>query len=248
MRCGHAGPGAPDLQEAHACANICTRLRSSRSSAGREDIMTSDPSGAYEQTRQRHQAYFMGLLPEYLTRLQWSRDQIEAEQTRALRELVRHAAERSAWHRQRLRHLDIARLTPAALGEIAPMTKDDLMEHWDSIVTDPRCTLAAAEAHLGALVADAYFLDDLHVIASGGSSGKRGVFVYDWHGWAVSALGLSRGLVSIMLQAGPAPGPFATVSAYVASHATSALAQTFSDARRATVRAPVTLPLSEIVE
>ncbi len=210
--------------------------------------MHSDPSAAYEATRQRHQSYFMGLLPEYLTRLQWSRDQIEAEQTRALRELVRHAVDRSPWHRERLQKLDIDRLTPAALDDIPPMTKGDLMKHWDAIVTDPRCTLAAAEAHLSALVADAYFLEDLHVIASGGSSGKRGVFVYDWHGWAVSALGLSRGLVSILLQAGSGPGPFATVSAYVASHATSALAQTFSDARRATVRAPVTLPLSEIIE
>ena len=53
------------------------------------------------------------------------------------------------------------------------------MEHWDAIVTDPRCTLAAAETHLAGLTADAYFLDQLHVIALGGSSGKRGVFVYD---------------------------------------------------------------------
>ena len=211
--------------------------------------MIFDRSAAYEETRQRHQSYFLGLLPEYLTRLQWSRDQIEAEQTRALRELVRHAANYSPWHQGRLGHLDIDRLTPAALGDIPPMTKDDLMEQWDAIVTDPRCTLAAAEAHLATLVADAYFLGDLHVIASGGSSGKRGVFVYDWHGWAVSALGLTRGLVSILLQAGPAaPGPFATVSAYVASHATSALSQTFSDPARPTVRAPVTLPLAEIVE
>jgi hypothetical protein len=35
------------------------------------------------------------------------------------------------------------------------MTKDDLMEHWDAIVTDGRSTLAAAERHLADLSTDA---------------------------------------------------------------------------------------------
>lgn len=206
------------------------------------------PAASYEDTRRRHLAYLMELLPQYLARLRWSRTEIDAEQTRALRELISDAGQRSSWHRQRLRNVDVDRLTPAQLASIPPMTKDDLMEHWDAIVTDARCTLAAAEAHLGRLTTDAYFLDDLHVIASGGSSGTRGVFVYDWHGWAVSALGSMRGLVTILMTLGPAPGPFATVSAYVASHATSAVGQTFSNPARPSVRAPVTLPLAEIVE
>ena len=209
--------------------------------------MTSNGAGSYEETRQRHFAYLMNLMPEFLARLRWSRAEIDAEQIRALRDLVSHAARSSPWHRERLRRLAGDRLTPAALRDIPPMTKGDLMEHWDAIVTDPRCTLAAAETHLAGLTADAYFLDDLHVIASGGSSGKRGVFVYDWHGWAVSALGLMRGLYDILLSLGRQPAPFATVSAYVASHATSALGQTFSNPDRPSVRAPVSLPLAEIV-
>ncbi len=209
--------------------------------------MTSNGAGSYEDTRQRHFAYLMSLMPEFLARLRWSRAEIDAEQTRALRDLVSHAAHSSPWHRERLRRLDSDRLTPAALRDIPPMTKSDLMEHWDAIVTDSRCTLAAAETHLAGLTADAYFLDQLHVIASGGSSGKRGVFVYDWYGWAASALGLMRGLNDILLSLGRPLGPFATVSAYVASHATSALGQTFSNPDRPSVRAPVSLPLAEIV-
>lgn len=204
---------------------------------------------SYEDKRRRHLAYAMQLLPEYLTRLRWSRAEIEAEQTRALRTLVRHAIQHSSWHRERLRHVDIDSLTSATLSQIPAMSKDDLMTHWDATVTRERCTLAAAEAHLSTLTADAYFLDDLHVIASGGSSGKRGVFVYDWHGWAVSWLGLSRGLFAILLSAARMPsGPAASVAAFGATHATSALAQTFSDPNRPTVRAAVTLPLAEIVE
>lgn len=206
---------------------------------------------AYEETRRRHVAYVAELMPHYLARLRWSRAEIAAEQARALRELLRHAVARSPWHCARLRGIDVERITPARLAEIPPMTKDDLMEHWDAIVTDPRCTLAAAEAHLARLAdlkRDAYFLDDYHVIASGGSSGRRGVFAYDWHGWAVSWLGLMRGVFTAMRATpGALAGPVASVAAYSASHATSALAQTFSDPDRPVARVPVTLPLAEIV-
>jgi phenylacetate-CoA ligase len=237
-----------ELQAARAFASIGQPWRRPPRAAAAVGCMNPDPSAAYEETRRRHFSYLVGLVPEYLSRLQWSREQIAAEQTRALRELVRHAVDHSPWHRARLQLLDLERLTPSALGDLPVMTKDDLMNCWDAIVTDHRCTLTGAEAHLGALVADAYFLGDLHVIASGGSSGKRGVFVYDWHGWGISALGLTRGLASVLVQLGPISGPMASVAAYVASHATSALAQTFSDPRRPAVRAPVTLPLSEIVQ
>ncbi len=110
--------------------------------------MTSNGAGSYEETRQRHRSYLTTRMPEFLARLHWSRAEIDAEQTRALRDLVSHAARSSPWHRERLRRLDGDRLTPADLRDIPPMTKGDLMEHWDAIVTDPRCTFKAAETHL----------------------------------------------------------------------------------------------------
>lgn len=211
--------------------------------------MTTNVLADYEGTRARHFAYMSELMPQYIARLAWSREQIGAEQTRALRGLIAHAKDRSPWHRERLAHIDPSRFTPADLDQIPPMTKADLMTHWDAIVTDRRCTLTAAEVHVSNLTTDAYFLGDLHVIASGGSSGTRGVFVFDWQGWAVYWISGMRGLLAALRATGrPPAGPLASVSAYVASHATSALTQTFSDIGRPTVRAPVTLPLANIVE
>ena len=211
--------------------------------------MTSDLAASYEETRRRHFSYMMELMPQYVARLQWPRAKIDTQQTQALQELLSHARDHSPWHRERLSNLDLDRFGPPDLARIPPMTKHDLMGHWDAIVADPRCTSAAAEAHLTKLTADAYFLDDLHVIASGGSSGVRGVFVYDWHGWAASWVGVFRGIIASLQATGRTPsGPLASVSAYVASHATSALTQSFSDPNRPTVRAPVTLPLDQIVE
>jgi phenylacetate-CoA ligase len=202
----------------------------------------------YEERRRRHVDYAMARMPEYIARLGFTRAAIEAEQTGALRALVAHAVAHSPWHRARLGHIDAERLSAARLADLPTMTKDDLMAHWDDIVTVPGCTLRAAEAHLEALTSDAYFLDDLHVIASGGSSGTRGVFVYDWHGWAVCFLGLMRGVLACAERLGrPPSGPFASVSAYRASHATGSLPQTFSLPGHRTVAAPVTLPLPDIV-
>jgi phenylacetate-CoA ligase len=210
--------------------------------------MNSRVDRAYEATRRRHVTYMDELAPEYLRRLLWSREKIEAEQTRALRELLNHAFKYSRWHRERLSGINFEQVKPVDLSAIPPMTKEDLMQHWDSIVADPRCSLAAAENHLAKLTGDAYFLGDLHVLASGGSSGRRGVFVYDWHGWASCWLGLMRGAFAALSRHHPVPrGPIALVTAYIATHATSALPETFSDRDRPSVRVPVTLPLTEIV-
>jgi hypothetical protein len=72
------------------------------------------------------------------------------------------------------------------------MTKDDLMANWDAIVTDPRVTLEGTERHLAGLTSDAYLLDEYHAAASGGSSGRRGAFVYGFDAWAVAQAGFIR--------------------------------------------------------
>jgi phenylacetate-coenzyme A ligase PaaK-like adenylate-forming protein len=92
----------------------------------------------YDETRRRHYAYALGLLPEYIARLRWSRAAIDAAQTTALRALVSHAVERSPWHRARLRGIAVDCLTREHLAAVPPMTKSDLMAHWDEIVTDVR--------------------------------------------------------------------------------------------------------------
>lgn len=210
--------------------------------------MSNEAAAAYETTRRAHHAYAQERMPEYLARLTWSREEIDKEQSVALRALLRHAVERSPWHGARLRGHDIDRISPARLAELPPMTKRDLMQSWDAIVTEPGCTLAEANAHLAALSDDAYFRGDLHVVASGGSSGVRGVFLYGWHSWAVSYLCIMRSLLGALSRLDvPPAGPMASVTAHVASHATRAIQQTFLRPELGSVQAPVTWPLERIV-
>jgi len=203
---------------------------------------------AYESIRQRHVDYMWQLMPEYVKRLSWSRTEIEAEQTRALRSLLDHANTHSPWHKERLASINPSTATIADLDKIPPMTKEDLMSNWDSIVTDKRTCLKDANTHLLNLKSDAYYLDEYHVILSGGSSGVRGVFLYDWHGWTVSYISLVRGFNTILEKiCSDNKAAIASISAYVASHASSALSQTFSSNLNEIAHIPVTLPIDEIV-
>ena len=203
---------------------------------------------SYDSIRQRHVDYMWQLMPEYVNRLRWSRAEIEAEQTRALRSLLDHARMHSPWHKDRLAGINPSTATIADLDKVPPMTKEDLMSNWDSIVTDKRAKLKDANTHLLNLKSDAYFLDEYHVILSGGSSGVRGAFLYDWHGWAVSYISLVRGFNNILMKiCDDNKSAIASISAYVASHASSALSHTFSSHINEIAHIPVTLPIDEIV-
>jgi phenylacetate-coenzyme A ligase PaaK-like adenylate-forming protein len=213
------------------------------------DLVRTPPP--YEALRREHFQEMRRRVPAHLERLAWPAERLRAERQARLRELVRVARERSPWHRERLGHLDPAALGEANLSDIPPMTKGDLMANFDRIVTDPRITLDRVETHLAGLSRDDYLLDRFHAVASGGSSGQRGVFVYDWESWADCFLGCMRYTFREQFR-NPAPpqGPMriASVTAEHATHMSSALPQTFSDSEATVgVRLPVSLPLARIV-
>ncbi len=204
----------------------------------------------YEAIRAAHAARTHETIPERFARLQWTAEQLRAERQARLRELVAHAQTASPWHRARLAALDPARLTEADLRRVPVMTKQDLMADFDAIVTDPRLTRAVAERHLDGLTTDAYLLDEYHVCASGGSSGLRGVFVYDRDAWSIVFTSYLRFLMARMMAAlGVEPMRIAMVAADKASHMTSAVAQTFPPPGGGDIlKVPATWPLARIVE
>ncbi|WP_258956682.1 hypothetical protein [Legionella sainthelensi] len=63
------------------------------------------------------------------------------------------------------------------------MDKMTFMKNWDSIVTERKLSLTLVEKHIAKTRRQnnlLYLHDRYHVLASGGSSGTRGVFIYDW--------------------------------------------------------------------
>src|SRR5262245_59942222 len=134
----------------------------------------------YESTIQRHVEYLMARIPQHLERLRWSASQLRAERISRLRKMVSFAKANSPWHRMRLAEIEVDQLDEESLRELPVMTKDDLMTHFNEIVTDRRIMIDRLNEHVSELTTDAYFLDEYHAVASGGSSGVRGVFVWGW--------------------------------------------------------------------
>jgi phenylacetate-CoA ligase len=205
----------------------------------------------YEVLRQRHQADAMAQLPEHFARIAWPRERLFVQREQSLRVLIDVAQRQSSWHRDRLGHLNARTLREADLAGIPAMTKQELMTNFDSIVTDRRLNLDLLEKYLAELRSDEYLFDRYHVVTSGGSSGRRGVFVYDWDAWTLCYLSLRRYSSLKIAQAGRAsdePIVMAKIGAAKALHISRALSQTFSNPNLIIHHFPMTLAMEEIVE
>jgi phenylacetate-CoA ligase len=201
--------------------------------------------------RQHHIARFEELFPRHTASLDWTVEELRRAQDRGLRQLVALAMERSPWHHERLSGVEVAALTADDLSGLPVMRKSDLMEHFDDIVTDRRLTLDACERHVDALRGDAYLLDEFHVVASGGSSGQRGVFVYGWDAWATFYSSFARFPARDRKQhpeLTTRPPVVAVVAAAKVSHISAAIGATFSTPDRPRHSIPVSQPMEQIVD
>jgi phenylacetate-coenzyme A ligase PaaK-like adenylate-forming protein len=208
------------------------------------------PSEAAELHR-RHTADMLTRSPAFIERLRWTPTRLHDEREDALRRLLRVALHNSPWHARRLSGVDPARFRVEDIAGLPSMTKSDLMDHFDEIVTDHRLNLALLERHLTSLTTDTYLLGRYHGVASGGSSGQRGVFVYDWDAWISFYLSLQRSFLRDWHQDPSLDGVdrrVAVVAAGRASHMSSALGQTFSSPDTEIRNFPVTVPLERIVD
>jgi phenylacetate-coenzyme A ligase PaaK-like adenylate-forming protein len=204
----------------------------------------------YETQRRQHLYYATALAPRLIERLDWPADRLAAYRSQRLREVARHAAERSPWHRDRLAGVDLDRLDEASLRELEPMTKTDLMENFDRIVADERLSLDLVNAHLETVTTGSYLTDGHTAITSGGSTGERGVFVYDWVGWATFWVSVFRYLLRSKWSAPETesrPIVLSWIAAAHFTHATAALSRTFASPEFVNFRFPVTLATEEMV-
>ena len=186
-----------------------------------------------------------------MANLDWTAEELRRAQDSRLRRLVRLAVERSPWHRERLAGVEISTLTAADLSSLPVMTKSDLMDNFDEIVTDPRLTLDVCERHVDAPRSDSYLLDEFHVVASGGSSGQRGVFVYGWDAWAICYASIARFPIRDRMlhpELASSPPVVVAVAAAKASHISAAIGATFSTADLPRHSVPVSQPMERIVE
>ena len=137
--------------------------------------------------RAAHLRAVRAALEDHVTRLGWSREQISSYRDQRLRALLGYARERSPFFARRLGDLDPSSASVSDLASLPVMTKRDAQDEWDAIVTDRDLTRDCAERILTEQQWFSYTPRDQQVFSSGGSSGVRGVYVWDWQFFVTAA-------------------------------------------------------------
>jgi len=172
----------------------------------------------------------------------WSVEQLRRHQARALAELRRFAVERSPFYRDFHRGL-----AQRPLETLPILEKATLMAEFDRIVSDPAVRLADVQAHLSQADAPDLYRGRYTVLATSGSTGVRGVFLFDPHEWTAALAAITRP----MAWAGAPPPWRRTRSALIASsapwHYSARVGRSLSSSLLANLRLDAALPLAAMV-
>ncbi|MBV9336185.1 MAG: hypothetical protein JO243_09865, partial [Solirubrobacterales bacterium] len=185
-------------------------------------------------------------LGEHVERLEWDARQLEEFQRRELRRLLAAAVERSPFHARRLCGLEPERFELERLPELPVMSKEQMMSSFDELLTDRRVTRARVEDHLGSLGTEPRLLDERYVcLASGGSSGLRGVFVQTLDEYVEFVASVVRRPMARAIRAGgPPPGglTLGIIAAAAPVHSSGFNAALATGPPVRLIHAPATLP------
>src|ERR1700685_2869169 len=146
------------------------------------ELLTRPAGGAPASCdlRGRIQADIVAGLPGQFRRMVMAPDQLHDWQRDRLRRLLASAIQRSAFHTRRPHGIDPPRFELADLPSLPVMTKAQMMDHFDDLISDRLLTREAAERALAATHDEPRPLPGGHMwLATGGSSGQRGIFACD---------------------------------------------------------------------
>ncbi|MBW2391196.1 MAG: phenylacetate--CoA ligase family protein [Deltaproteobacteria bacterium] len=216
--------------------------------------MLAPATGNYEVDRQRHVQAFAEGLPTEIARVEATRAAQHQLRDQRLSSLLEHAREHSPWHRRRLASLGSAHASFDDLRSIPPMTKAELMHHWDEIVCDRRLSLSLADDHIERIGSHgpAYLLDSYHAAATGGTTGHRGVIVWDFEGFRLCgsrAPAWGRSVTNQLKLAIELPVVAATIGSYSTVHMLGAFTRCFSNPALMQMH-PIaaSMPIEQIIE
>ena len=197
----------------------------------------------YQRKRLADFAAGARLSRELAERERWPRERLARFQQERLDELVGHAVQRSAFYRER-----IGRPTgPVELGRLPTLDKATMMERFDELVTDPRLRRDELLAHVETLTGDALHLGRYRVMTTSGSSGRKGLFVYDRPAWrALIAQFLRYNAMVGVRPRLPRRLRVAALGGASGSHMSRRITQTVDVGLHRVLSLPVTLPLTQL--
>jgi phenylacetate-CoA ligase len=203
---------------------------------------------AYERMRSAHLSAVQAGLEDHVGRLQWPRKRIERYRDQRLRALLTYARERSPFHARRLSGIDPSSVTVADLASVPIMTKAQAQDEWDTVVAAPGLTRAHAERILAEQEWFSYTSDGEQVFSSGGSSGVRGVYVWDWQLFvSIACLAWRMQAREERRHSRRRPALLAVLEAGVPPHASTPLFDIPTAAGMQTIVIPAGVPFDEVL-
>jgi phenylacetate-CoA ligase len=181
-------------------------------------------------------------------RERWPRERIRDYQQQQLGALVEHASTNSPFYRELYGGRIAAR--DVRLDSLPPVTKAQMMDRLDDFVTSRDLRRDALEQHLQEVgAADELFLGQYRVMASSGSSGRKGIYVYDRSAWRVFLGGALRWSAMMgLVPRFPKRRRLAQVAAPDAKHMTARGAASMSVGLFLPLRISATEPIERIVD
>jgi phenylacetate-coenzyme A ligase PaaK-like adenylate-forming protein len=178
----------------------------------------------------------------------WDPATILAHQEQALLKLRHAAYAGSEFYR---RHH--AGLYDAPLQQLPPVSKADLMDHFDEAITTPDLNLSGLENHLRFLTEHqgdpgSPWQGRWWAAATAGTTGRRGTFVWDRSEWATVLASYARANDWAGISAGfTRPLKMALVSSRVPTHQSAVVGASLRSKLVPTLRLDVTAPVDETV-
>lgn len=176
-----------------------------------------------------------------------TREMLASYQEMQLKKVVRHALENSKAYARLCGGIDPG--SNFSLQDLPVTDKRMMMDSFDDWVTDPRLKLADIERQIISDPEDQYYLGEYRIVATSGSSGLRGIFVYDRAEWQVVIAGALRWAEMFGVSPiGLGTKKLASVKADKATHATSRLGQSMELGMPNLLMLDATKPLEELVD
>jgi putative adenylate-forming enzyme len=142
----------------------------------------------------------------------WSRAELLNHQQEELVALRRFALERSPFYERFHKGLE-----NKSLAELPILTKATMMENFENVVTDREVRLNDVEAHLRQ-ESNPLFRDRYVVLATSGSTGRHGVFLFDKAEWITALASITRPLAWAGVATGFRPPKSAMIASRTSWH------------------------------
>lgn len=178
----------------------------------------------------------------------WTPDRLAAHQAAALAYLRRHASSQSPFY-----SVHHAGLDRALLRDLPTVTKAQLMDNFDQVIAARGLTLEEVDAHLRALAEAGGdpgrpFRGRWWVAATAGTTGRRGVFVWDRWEWSTVLASYARATQWAGVRAGLArPVRMGVVSSRVPTHQSAVVGASLRSRTVPTLRLDARMPVGDLV-